>query len=65
MSDTQNLWYYVRKTGEIGSYKQAGELTDFPRGVYLAYHDSLVTGFESLKEAEAWREEHPPEITKK
>ncbi len=61
MGDTQRLWYYVQKTGEIGSYKQAGELTDFPRGVYLAYRDSLVTGFNSREEAEVWRKEHPPE----
>jgi hypothetical protein len=55
-------WYCVPHTGEIGSYKVCGSLTDFPRGVYLAYGDCcLVTGFNSKKEAEEGIKEYPCE----
>ncbi len=43
---------------EIGSYEVSGNLTDFSRGIYLAYADKgLVTGLDSRKEAERWRDD--------
>lgn len=45
-------WYLNTKTKEIDSYNECGELNDFPRGVFLAYDDYLVTGFRSKEEAE-------------
>lgn len=55
-------WFLIPKTAtraaEIGEYEVAGSLTDFPRGVYLAYADKgLVTGLKSRREAERWRDE--------
>lgn len=55
-------FYLVPKSGsreaEIGSYEVEGSLTDFPRGVYLAYADKgLVTGLDSFEEAVRWRDE--------
>lgn len=50
-------WYYNAKTGEIDSYNECGELTDFPRGVWLAYGDYLTTGFKSRAEAIQWSNE--------
>lgn len=55
-------WYLVPKSSilkeaEIGSYKQEGSLTDFPRGTFLAYqYKGLVTGLKSKEEAELWRD---------
>lgn len=59
---TQTLWYLIPATttrkAEIGSYRVAGELTDFPRGVLLAYGDKgLVSGLQSQADAERWRDE--------
>lgn len=48
-------WYCIPHNGmnEVGGYKVAGDLTDFPRGTLLAYGNCcLVTGFKSKKEAE-------------
>lgn len=56
-SVTKTKWYYNAKTGEIASYKEAGELTDFPRGVFMAYGDYLVTGFKTKEKAEKWANE--------
>ena len=39
---------------EIVVYNISGELTDFPRGLFLAYADYLVTGLESKHEAEGF-----------
>ena len=55
-------WYLVPGTDtrkpEIGEYEVSGSLTDFPRGVYMAYADKgLVTGLSSRREAERWRDE--------
>ncbi len=50
-------WYYNAYTGEIESYVEEGTLTDFPRGVYLAYNDYLTTGFDSREQAEKWAKE--------
>lgn len=45
-------WYCVAHTKEIGSYTVAESITDFPRGVFLAYSECcLTTGFNSRKEA--------------
>ena len=50
-------WYHNSKTGEIESYRQEGELTDFNRGTFLAYGDYLTTGIKSLEEAKKWAKE--------
>lgn len=50
-------WYYNSKTGEIDSYEVSGNLTDFPRGVFLAYGNYLVTGIKSKEKAEVWAKE--------
>lgn len=46
------LWCHNAKTGEIFSYKQENELTDFPRGTFLAYGVYLTTDFRSKEEAQ-------------
>lgn len=51
-------WYHNAYTGEIGSYTEAEGITDFPRGVFLAYRDYLVTGIKSKEEAEVWAHEY-------
>ena len=51
-------WYHNAKTGEIDSYEVSGNLTDFPRGVFLAYRDYLTAGMKSRREAEEWGNEH-------
>lgn len=56
-------WYIVPKSSvkekeEIGDYKSAEDVTDFPRGVFLAYKDKgLVTGIRSEEEARRWLSE--------
>lgn len=60
-------WYLVpeftypsgsKHEAEIGSYEVSGNLTDFPRGLFLAYgNKGLVTGLGSRREAELWRDE--------
>lgn len=50
-------WCHNAKTGEIFSYKSCGELTDFPRGTFLAYGDYLTTGMKSRAEAVKWSRE--------
>ena len=50
-------WCHNAKTGEIFNYKACGELTDFPRGTWLAYGDYLTTGMGSREEAEEWAKE--------
>lgn len=47
-------WYHNSKTGEIDYYESCGTLTDFPRGVLLAYGDYLTTGFDTKEDAEKW-----------
>ena len=51
------LWYHNAMTGEIDWFTQEETLTDFPRGVLLAYGDYLTVGFKSKDEAEAWAKE--------
>jgi len=48
-------WCHNAKTGEIFSYNQEGELTDFPRGDFLAYGDYLTTQFTTKEEAIQWQ----------
>lgn len=50
-------WYHNAYTGEIDSYQVEGELTNFPRGVFLAYGDYITTGLKSKKAAEDWAKE--------
>lgn len=50
-------WCCNGVTKEVFSYRVADELTDFPRGTFLAYGDALVTGFHSKPEAEQWLKE--------
>ena len=50
-------WYHNAKTGEIDWFTQEETLTDFPRGVFLAYGDYLTIGFKSKDEAVAWANE--------
>lgn len=50
-------WCANGLTGEVFSYEVGGNLTDFPRGDYLAYGDALTTGMKSRAEAEAWLRE--------
>lgn len=55
-------WYCVEHNGknEVGSYGVSGNLTDFSRGVYLAYGDCcLVTGFETEEEAKEGLKKYP------
>ena len=47
-------WYHNAKTGEIASYQVSGELTDFPRGTWLAYQDYITTNFETQAAAKQW-----------
>lgn len=51
-------YYYNAKTGEIASYNVEGNLTDFSRGVLIAYGDYLTTGIGTLKEAIEWAKTH-------
>jgi hypothetical protein len=56
MDKTQ--WCHNAKTGEIFSYQvSSGGLTDFPRGVWMAYGDYLTTGISSKEKAEKWAKE--------
>ncbi|MER2512630.1 MAG: hypothetical protein ABTQ25_09505 [Nitrosomonas ureae] len=48
---------YDSKTGEIDSYEVSGNLTDFPRGVFLAYGDYITAGLKSKQDAEKWASE--------
>lgn len=56
-------WYIIPATSvhpepEIESYQECGNLSDFPRGTYLAYHDKgLVIGFDTRREAQSWLDE--------
>lgn len=50
-------WYHNAMTGEIDSYQVDGELTDFSRGLLMAYGDYLTTGLKSQEDAEAWAQE--------
>ncbi len=47
-------WCHNSKTGEIFSYHAADEVTDFPRGTWLAYGDYLTTYLKSPEEALVW-----------
>ena len=53
-NDSEIRWYHNSLTGEIDSYRESGSLTDFPRGVYLAYGDYLTTGFKTKQAAIDW-----------
>lgn len=45
-------YYAIPHKGEIGEYEVEGSLTDFPRGVLLAYGNCcLITGLKSEEEA--------------
>lgn len=45
-------WYSISDTKEVGRYTEAEGITDFPRGVFLAYGDCcLTTGMKSKEEA--------------
>jgi hypothetical protein len=53
-------WYCVPHTGEVDEYEVEGNLTDFPRGVLLAYGNCcLTTGFKTKEEAIQWMKENP------
>jgi hypothetical protein len=53
-------YYCVPHTKEVGSYTEAEGITDFPRGVFLAYGNCcLVTGFKTRKEAEEGIKKYP------
>lgn len=51
-------WCHNAKTGEIFSYNQEGDYTDFPRGDYLVYGDYLTTGFASKAGAVEYARTH-------
>lgn len=51
-------WCWNSKTGEIFNYNESGNLTDFPRGTFLAYGDYLITGFKTEEEAISYSEDH-------
>lgn len=51
-------WCHNAKTGEIFSYKVSEDLTDFPRGILLAYDDYLTTGFKNFDEAVEWSKKY-------
>jgi len=57
------LWYVNGATGEIDSYNQEDTLTDFPRGVLLAYGDALVIGLQTKEAAEDWKKDWTCERT--
>lgn len=50
-------WCSNAKTGEIFSYIVSGDITDFPRGTFLAYGDYLTTGLKSRQSAFEWSKE--------
>lgn len=53
-------WYCIPETKEVDSYVEAEGITDFPRGVFLAYGNCcLVTGFKTKKEAEEGIYQYP------
>jgi hypothetical protein len=53
-------WYCIPHTNEIGFYNVEGNLTDFPRGTFLAYSNCcLVTGFETAEEAREGIQKYP------
>ena len=55
-------WYYCGKIDEIGSYWVLPDgQTTFERGLFMAYGDSLATGFDSREEAEQWRAKFGPQ----
>ena len=53
-------WCHNAKTGEVFSYEVSGNLTDFPRGTFIAHGDYLTTGFPSKQEAIDWGKEYGP-----
>lgn len=45
-------WYCIPHKNEVGSYNESDGITDFNRGIFLAYGNCcLVTGFKSKEEA--------------
>ena len=55
-------WYCLPHNGmnEVESYTVSEGITDFPRGVLLAYGDCcLVTGFDTKEEAEEGLKKYP------
>ena len=53
-------WYCIPHKCEIDSYEVEGNLTDFPRGTYLAYGNCcLVTGFKTEQEAKEGLQKYP------
>ena len=55
---SQTKWCHNAKTGEIFSYQVSEDLTDFPRGTFLAYGDYLTTGLRSKEEAMEWAKKY-------
>jgi hypothetical protein len=58
MERIMKKWCHNAKTGEIFSYEVSGNLTDFPRGTFLAYNDYLTTGLKTKEAAEEWAKEY-------
>lgn len=52
-------WYAIPCQKETGEYTVAEGITDFPRGVYLAYQCCLVTGLDSEDAAKECFEKYP------
>src|SRR5262245_62847353 len=47
-------WCYNAATNEVFDYEVCGDLTDFPRGTFLAYRDYLITGIPTKDDADGW-----------
>jgi len=58
-------YYVIPCKNEVGSYIQEGEITYFPRGVFLAYSRCcLTTGFPTEEEAINWNKTYTCDIRK-
>lgn len=48
-------WYCIPHKNEVGSYNESEGITDFNRGILLAYGNCcLTTGFKTEQEAREW-----------
>ena len=47
----ESYWYFADFYVVIFSYIESEGITDFPRGVFLAYGDYLTTGFKTKEKA--------------
>ncbi len=60
MFEMVKRYYCIPHRKEVGYYNEAGGITDFPRGVLMAYGDCcLTTGFATKEQAEAWMKKYP------